>query len=88
MSKSLPRRNLCNFGRNPRLQIKKWRIAWRFAFFFVLLQWKKVMTMEERKFKTRGEQMEYYANLRGWGPLTEEDEAALDDAVRMITHLD
>ena len=25
---------------------------------------------------------------RGWGPLTEEDKAALDDAVRMVTHLD
>ena len=44
--------------------------------------------MEERKFKTRGEQMEYYANLRGWEPLTAEDEAALDDAIRLITHLD
>ena len=44
--------------------------------------------MEERRFKTRGEQSEYYAQLRGWGPLTEEDKAALDDAVRMVTHLD
>lgn len=25
---------------------------------------------------------------RGWGPLTDEDRAALDDAVRMVTHLD
>ena len=44
--------------------------------------------MEERKFKNRREQMEYYAKLRGWGPLTEEDKIALDDAVRMITNLD
>ena len=44
--------------------------------------------MEERKFKTRGEQMEYYARQRGWEPLTEADEMALDDAVRLITHLD
>lgn len=45
--------------------------------------------MEETiTFKTRGEQSEYYANQRGWGSLTDEDKAALDDAVRMITHLD
>lgn len=44
--------------------------------------------MEERKFKNRREQMEYYAKLRGWGPLTEEDKIALDDAVRMVTNLD
>ena len=44
--------------------------------------------MEDRKFKTRTEQADYYASLRGWGPLTDEDKAALDDAVRMITHLD
>ena len=25
---------------------------------------------------------------RGWEPLTDEDKAALDDAVRMVTHLD
>ena len=41
-----------------------------------------------REFKTRGEQSEYYAQLRGWGPLTEEESAALDDAVRLVTHLD
>ena len=44
--------------------------------------------MEERKFKTRSEQVEWYAQQRGWEPLTEEDIAALDDAVRMITNLD
>ena len=44
--------------------------------------------MEARRFKTRGEQSDYYANLRGWEPLTDEDKAALDDAVRSITHLD
>ena len=44
--------------------------------------------MEERKFKNRREQADYYAKLRGWGPLTEEDKIALDDAVRMITNLD
>jgi hypothetical protein len=44
--------------------------------------------METRKFKTRSEQIEWYAKQRGWEPLTEEDKAALDDAVRMITNLD
>lgn len=44
--------------------------------------------MEERKFKNRREQADYYAKLRGWGPLTEEDKIALDDAVRMVTNLD
>lgn len=32
--------------------------------------------------------MDYFAKLRGWEPLTEEDEAALDDAIRLITNLD
>lgn len=44
--------------------------------------------METRRFKNRFEQIEWYAQQRGWGPLTEEDIAALDDAVRMITNLD
>ena len=44
--------------------------------------------MEEMKFKNRREQADYYARLRGWGPLTEEDKIALDDAVRMVTNLD
>ena len=44
--------------------------------------------MEERKFKNRSEQVEWVAQQKGWGPLTEEDIAALDDAVRMITNLD
>ena len=44
--------------------------------------------MEEKKLKNRREQADYYAKLRGWGPLTEEDKTALDDAVRMVTNLD
>ncbi|MBR3520913.1 MAG: hypothetical protein IKN75_00110 [Prevotella sp.] len=48
----------------------------------------KERNMEERKFKNRREQADYYAKLRGWGPLTEEDKIALDDAVRMVTNLD
>ena len=44
--------------------------------------------MEAKKFKNRREQADYYAKLRGWGPLTEEDKIALDDAVRMVTNLD
>ena len=43
---------------------------------------------EIRSFKTRGEQSEYYAQLRGWGPLTAEEAAALDDAVKLVTNLD
>lgn len=46
------------------------------------------MKEEKPKFKNRSEQADYYAKLRGWGPLTEEEEVALDDAVRMITNLD
>ena len=42
----------------------------------------------ERQFKTRSEQIEWYAQQRGWEPLTDEYKAALDDAVRMITNLD
>jgi hypothetical protein len=48
----------------------------------------KEKIMETRKFNNRSEQIEWYAQQRGWEPLTEEDKAALDDAVRMITNLD
>lgn len=44
--------------------------------------------MEEIKFKNRREQADYYAKLRGWGPLTEEEKVLLDDAVRLVTNLD
>jgi hypothetical protein len=44
--------------------------------------------MNEREFKTRGELVDWYNQQKGWGPLTEEDKAILDDAVRLITHLD
>jgi len=44
--------------------------------------------MEERKFKNRRELADWVAERRGWGPLTEEDKIALDDAVRMVTNLD
>lgn len=44
--------------------------------------------MEERKFKNRREQADYYAKMHGWDPLTEEDKIALDDIVRMVTNLD
>lgn len=44
--------------------------------------------MEERKFRNRTERMKWVAEQRGWGPLTEEDKAAIDDAVRMVTNLD
>lgn len=44
--------------------------------------------MDEIKFNTRSEQIAWVAQQKGWEPLTEEDKAALDDAVRMITNLD
>ena len=60
-----------------------------------MLRFNTITTMEgtrlmeqTRRFATRTEQANYYAKLRGWGPLTEEEKAILDDAVRMVTHLD
>ena len=44
--------------------------------------------MEERKFKNRFEQADWYARQMGWGPLTAEDRQAIDEAVRMVTNLD
>jgi hypothetical protein len=44
--------------------------------------------MEERKFKNRTERLEWLDAQRGWGPLTEEEKAILDDAVRLVTNLD
>ena len=44
--------------------------------------------MEEKKFKNRTERLEWLDAQRGWGPLTEEEKAILDDAVRMVTNLD
>ena len=44
--------------------------------------------MEEKKFKNRREQADWYAQMMGWGPMTEEDKIALDDAVRLVTNLD
>lgn len=43
---------------------------------------------EKRQFKNRSEQRDYYARLRGWKPLTEEEKLIIDDAVRMVTNLD
>ena len=48
----------------------------------------KAMIMEERKFKNRTERAEWLDAQRGWGPLTAEEKAILDDAVRMVTNLD
>jgi hypothetical protein len=44
--------------------------------------------MEERRFKNRRELAEWLDAQRGWGPLTEEEDAILDDAVRFVTNLD
>ena len=43
--------------------------------------------MEQRRFKNRLEQAEWVAAQRGWGPMTPEEKADLDDAVRMVTNL-
>ena len=43
--------------------------------------------MEERRFKNRREQADWYAQQMGWGPLTAEDRQAIDEAVRMVTNL-
>lgn len=43
---------------------------------------------QTRQFKTRTEQVNWYNQQKGWGPLTEEEKAILDDAVRMVTNLD
>ena len=44
--------------------------------------------MEEKKFKNRTERLEWLDAQKGWGPLTEEEKAILDDAIRMVTNLD
>lgn len=41
----------------------------------------------ERRFKNRTEQIEWYEQQMGWGSLTDEEKAILDDAVRMVTNL-
>ncbi len=43
--------------------------------------------MEQKKFKSRLEEIKWKDSQNGWGPLTEEEKAELDDAVRMITNL-
>lgn len=44
--------------------------------------------MEEMTFKTRFEKIAWYEKQMGWGPLTEEERKAIDDAVRTVTNLD
>lgn len=44
--------------------------------------------MEQKRFKNRREQADYYAQLRGWKPLSEAEKAELDDAIRMVTNLE
>lgn len=43
--------------------------------------------MEDMKFSNRLEQVQWYEQQQGWGPLTDEDKQALDEAVRMVTNL-
>ena len=44
--------------------------------------------MNTPKFRNRLEQAEWIEKQLGWGPMTEEDRAALEDAVRLVTNLD
>lgn len=43
---------------------------------------------ETPKFKNRLEQLEWFEKQMGWEPLTDEDRAAIEDAVRLVTNLD
>jgi hypothetical protein len=43
--------------------------------------------MDDMKFNNRLEQVQWYEQQQGWGPLTEEDKQAIDEAVRMVTNL-
>lgn len=43
--------------------------------------------MEEKRFKGRLDEIAWLDAQSGFGPLTKEDEEALDDAVRMVTNL-
>ena len=47
----------------------------------------KISPMEDKKFNNRLEQVQWYEQQQGWGPLTDEDRQALDEAVRMVTNL-
>ena len=60
---------------------------WRFEKKHYLCHRKKIKTMEERKFRNRTEQIEWYDQQMGWGPLTAEDRQAIDEAVRLVTNL-
>lgn len=46
----------------------------------------KSLVPRTRRFRTRTERVEWFEKQLGWKPLTEEDRAALDDAVRMVTN--
>ena len=48
----------------------------------------KIKAMEERRFRDRREQADWYASQMGWGPLTPEEKMDLDDALRMVTNFD
>ena len=47
----------------------------------------KISPMEDKKFNNRLEQVQWYEQQQGWGPLTDEDKQAIDEAVRMVTNL-
>lgn len=41
-----------------------------------------------RQYKNRFDEIDAYEKMMGFGPLTDEDRKALDEAVRMVTNLD
>ena len=43
--------------------------------------------MEDMKFNNRLEQVQWYEQQQGWGPLTDENRQALDEVVKMVTNL-
>ena len=67
---------------------KKSGILEKFCIFAPMNMKKGEKIMEERKFKNRTERLLWLDAQRGWGPLTEEEKAILDDAVRLVTNLD
>ena len=51
------------------------------------VDFKSLVIMETKVFKGRLEEVEWLDAQKGWGPLSEEDKKAIDDAVRMVTNL-
>ena len=46
-----------------------------------------MVSTQTRKFKNRLEEVKWIARQNGWGPLTKEEKAELDEIVRSVTNL-